>query len=552
MDDRRIILKHPVLPLLFTVMATFPAAALRAANGAEAPEFLPTCPAPQLAAPEVLLSATVGSRPGIAWNGADYGVLYSDFGDIKFRRYFADGTPAAAAVMVNAFGTGPVQLIWTGAGYAAAWTRNSITPSQIAFALLSPAGTVTAGPTVTSYSNSAHEVSLAWNGSQYFAAFTYDFAATDLDVQGIIYNAAGAVVSNFTIDASGAFQHSPTVAWFPGDSHWGVVYESDFPGPNNLIQLRIFNPGGTPYSGPTPIGSGLSNSYYPSLTASPVGYGLAWLLGGNLVFARLDGYGSIINYLSVTGGTGVPSEPQIIWTGTEFAVVWPHRPVGEGVSSLFLQRISGGGTLLGPSARLSYVSDLNLAAAAWGGRGFLAGGGRIGNSPYYLMPGACAADTTPPACSGNYLAFGITGSTASISWSPSGDGESDLAYYQVYRDNNPIAKVSSPVFNDSGLSLSTTYNYFVQPVNALQLQNFGCTASLYVRSNASLTLTLAKASPDASLMWTDAGFNTYNVFRGSSPQVMSQVGTTPALSTQDPNALANTQSYFYSVDNPGP
>jgi hypothetical protein len=33
---------------------------------------------------------------------------------------------------------------------------------------------------------------------------------------------------------------------------------------------------------------------------------------------------------------------------------------------------------------------------------------------------------------------------------------------------------------------------------------------------------------------------------------MSQIGATPTLTAPDPNALNNSLSYFYSVDNPGP
>ena len=95
--------------------------------------------------------------------------------------------------------------------------------------------------------------------------------------------------------------------------------------------------------------------------------------------------------------------------------------------------------------------------------------------------------------------------------------------------------------------------FSIQPVNAAQNQNTACTASLYVRTNASLTLTMNKASvDDAGLDWTDAGFNNYNIFRGTRPQVMSQIGATPELTSTAANVLTSPVSYFYSVDNPGP
>ena len=94
-------------------------------------------------------------------------------------------------------------------------------------------------------------------------------------------------------------------------------------------------------------------------------------------------------------------------------------------------------------------------------------------------------------------------------------------------------------------SLSGTYGYAIQPVNAWQLQNSACTTTIYVKTNSSLTLTMNKSNPNAVLNWTDAGFNNYNVFRGNFPQVMGQIGATPALTSQDPNVLSNAVSLIF-------
>ena len=121
----------------------------------------------------------------------------------------------------------------------------------------------------------------------------------------------------------------------------------------------------------------------------------------------------------------------------------------------------------------------------------------------------------------------------------------------MYRNNVPVAKTTDAFYNDSGLNLNNTYNYLVQPVNAAQLQNGNCTTSIYLKTGASLTLTMNKSAPDAVLHWTDAGFNNYNIFRGTDPRVMQQIGNTPALTQQDPNALSGATSYYYTVDDPG-
>jgi hypothetical protein len=45
--------------------------------------------------------------------------------------------------------------------------------------------------------------------------------------------------------------------------------------------------------------------------------------------------------------------------------------------------------------------------------------------------------------------------------------------------------------------------------------------------------------------------NNYNVFRGTSPQVMQQIGSTSGQSFSDPNVLMDNNLYFYTVDEPG-
>jgi len=90
-------------------------------------------------------------------------------------------------------------------------------------------------------------------------------------------------------------------------------------------------------------------------------------------------------------------------------------------------------------------------------------------------------------------------------------------------------------------------------VNASDLQTSGCgsTSSLYVKTNASLVLKLNKDDPNAQLWWNAIDLNNYNVFRGTSPQVMRQIGSTGGCQFDDPNVLTDNVLYFYSVDEPG-
>jgi hypothetical protein len=192
---------------------------------------------------------------------------------------------------------------------------------------------------------------------------------------------------------------------------------------------------------------------------------------------------------------------------------------------------------------------LNHPAAAFGNHGFLVEGfSNSSPSSGLVIPWGCGSDATPPTCAGGYVAYSISGTNATVGWLPSDDQQSDIAYYNVYRNAALVGKTSSTYYNDSGLSLSTSYGYAIQPVNAWQLRNSACTDTIYLTTNSSLTLTMNKSDPAAILNWTGVGAGGYRVYRGNDPHVMGQIASSSTQSAQDPNALSDGNNYFYSVD----
>jgi hypothetical protein len=194
---------------------------------------------------------------------------------------------------------------------------------------------------------------------------------------------------------------------------------------------------------------------------------------------------------------------------------------------------------------------MKYPGAAFARYGYLATG-TIYQGANFVQAWGCNYASQPP-CPENLVAYNVTGSTATISWLPAIDNYTDIAYYQVYRNNTLVGQTSDTYFTDTGLSANTTYEYAVRTVNAAQYTSTGCGtgSSIYVKSNATLTLTVNKSQPDAVLSWTDASMNNYNVFRGTSPQVMQQIGSASGQSFSDKNALMDNNLYFYTVDEPG-
>ncbi|NMB99205.1 MAG: fibronectin type III domain-containing protein [Thermoanaerobaculaceae bacterium] len=189
--------------------------------------------------------------------------------------------------------------------------------------------------------------------------------------------------------------------------------------------------------------------------------------------------------------------------------------------------------------------------AAFAKYGYLATGTINGYANYVSALG-CNYDYSPPSCPESPMAYSITGTSATISWLPSVEDATDIAYYILYRNNSEIAKTSETFYNDSGLATNTTYKYDIRAVNAAQLTTTGCSnASMYLKTNATLTLMVNKNDPNAKLTWNDEGLNNYNVFMGTSPQVMTLIGNTSEQVLEDPNVLLDNVNYFYTVDDPG-
>jgi hypothetical protein len=214
--------------------------------------------------------------------------------------------------------------------------------------------------------------------------------------------------------------------------------------------------------------------------------------------------------------------------------------------------VTASGTLPGGiqnNVQLTFTDELLYAGASFARYGFLVTGCHYSFSNFVQSVG-CATDTTPPSCPMNLVAYNVTGTSATVAWIPSVEDATDVAYNEVYRNSGRIARTSDNHYADSGLGLNTTYNYYVRPVNAAQLVNGSCANSIYVKTNASLTLMVNKNSPDAALTWSDISLGNYNVFRGTSPQVMGQIGSTGGCQFDDANVLLDNNLYFYTVDEP--
>ena len=557
-----------VLLVLIVGLSSVPAVA-----GKPIVEYVPTCPAPQpITGLQPVGASNVQSRTPVAWNGQDYGALYVDNQSHRliFRRMFADGTPTGPEVIVSdtyavADPISDPGIVWNGTGYGVAWLGEIGTTSiQVYFARLDASGSIIGSERRVSLVDtpdppdmSIETLVVAWSGQGYALAWSWIDGASGLgrDVYATLLDSDGSIAGSGTlhdipIASAPEAQERCTIAWSSALGYYLVAWEDSRVG---YLELR-----GALLS---LTGQVLSERVYTTtgfesfLVGTESGYAMFWSdargdNGTEIYMARISPVGvKIGDDIQLTNNPANSYRPMAVWTGAEYGVFWFDDRGGN--NDIWFQRVSGSGVPLGGNVQITSSNGLRDPFAAFAYRGYLVTFAPDFNRINYSEALGCAADSTPPTCPGNLLAYNVTGTTATISWLPSQEDLTDIAYYQVYRNNAPLAKTSSTLYADSGLSLNTTYNYAVQPVNAAQLMNGSCTTSLYVKTNASLVLTVNKDEPDALLTWTDSSLNNYNVFRGTSPQVMQLIGSSPGQSFSDPNVLRDNVLYFYTVDEPG-
>jgi fibronectin type 3 domain-containing protein len=172
-------------------------------------------------------------------------------------------------------------------------------------------------------------------------------------------------------------------------------------------------------------------------------------------------------------------------------------------------------------------------------------------------------DTTPPSTPANLAGGSSSSSTVALTWNTSTDNVG-VAGYWVLRNGVKIAKTAQPQFQDSGLAGATTYTYVVEAfdlggnVSPPSLPLDVTTKDAGAPSPPSNPAATTVSCTQISLTWsasTDINVTSYQVFRGTSPTALSQVGITSSTTTSFSNYSLNPATKYYfgveAVDNSG-
>jgi hypothetical protein len=520
----------------------------------------------------VALSGRGMSRVSVAWNGREYGVAYHDETDqrVHFQRIHADGSPASPPIAVAGIETdGWPSLVADGSGFVLAvggsadgitlrawFVKISISPDGIT--TLSPPSAVSnvGGSTPMAAPNRAV---IARGPQGFLVAWADNRFGTGNDIYGTLLDPAGAVAGggslhDIPLASHSAIQMGPSVAWLSAYSRYVLMYEDSRSGGSQIYGTMVEPDGTVEAPGGIAVVSSSTTAWMPSVVDGGSAIAVAWLDGrdgsGEVYFKLLSQiWSSYTSDVRVTNDPPWQRWPRLLWNGAQFQVVFEDERSGR---AIWRQALSPSGALLGSNQQLSTSSWQAFPDVAFSRRGLLlTTRGYLTASAPFVQPFGCAgSDATPPSCPTGLVAYGVGPTNATIAWTPSVDEESDVAYYEVWRNGVLAGRTTFNVLADTGLVDGAAYNYGVRPVSSFGVTNSGCGAPLWVKAGTSLTLFARKVGGDVRLWWTDGNRSSYDVFRGGHPLVQSLIASTPELSRDDAAAAFQPADFFYTVDPP--
>ena len=162
---------------------------------------------------------------------------------------------------------------------------------------------------------------------------------------------------------------------------------------------------------------------------------------------------------------------------------------------------------------------------------------------------ATTLDGSGPSIPTDLIATPVSTESIALTWSPSTDDESGIAYYRVFRDGTEIATPTDTGYQDTGLAAATTYEYRVSAVNGDGIESDlsaavqGTTADVE-GPPAPTDLTATPVDPSQiRLSWSapEGGASSYSVFRDG-----EFIGTVMATAFVD-TGLQPATTYRYAV-----
>lgn len=277
---------------------------------------------------------------------------------------------------LRAIGTGlddndGLSIVWDGDAYGVVWAQEMESNEEIFFARVAPDGLVLEGPVILTFDAADQSYpTIAWNGFAYGIAW-HDNRSGNYDVYFQLTDLNGSPLGPpLPVSVDPALQRFPSLAATPYG--FGITWQDARNG-NYDVMFAFLDPLGMNLSGDIPITSDVYPQYLPQLVWADEQFGITWEDSrwgdGDVYFTRIDLYGTISPAIAIANDTSEEKNPSIVWTGVEFGVSWQDDQLGH--NDIFLQRLDASGSSLGDILRITTNSAAQTRPSlSWNGRDY--------------------------------------------------------------------------------------------------------------------------------------------------------------------------------------
>ncbi len=286
------------------------------------------------------------NAPWLVWTGSDFAVAWHDDREgnteIYFRRIGANGALVGTSpirITTDAAESTFPSLVYNGGGYAIAWEdRRNLDTYQIYITLLDANGDdVTDDTRLTTTDLAAVAASLVWNGSSYALAWQ-DRRHGDEEIYFAEVDTDGALIG-VELRVTDEFGRSslPRLVW--NDSGYAMVWEEFRNGPSNIYFVRLSSTG-EKIGVESRVDAINASQRLPNMIWTGTDYALAWgdarFTNSEIMFAAINTSGALIGEATrLTDAADSSSSPSLARLSGETKIIWQDRR--SGIIDLFFQ-----------------------------------------------------------------------------------------------------------------------------------------------------------------------------------------------------------------------
>ena len=432
-------------------------------------------------------SASSQSDPDVASDGTDWFVVWSDprtglSYDIYGTRVSADGSvldPNGITISSAAKDQLYPSVAFNGADYFVVWQdfRSNWT-YDIYCTRVSRSGTVLdpAGIAISTAINHHQYPSVVFDGTNCLVVWADKRNGPDYDIFAARVDTAGSVIDTGGIPVSIVVNNQWWPATAAGGTNCLIVWEDSRNGAKTDIYGARLSKGGNVLD---PAGMSVSTSandeWLPAIAFNGTNYLVVWEdyragLNSDIYGVRVSQSGAVLDPagIAVSTAPGNQNWPAVASDGTNYLVVWMDSRSGI-YPHIYGTRITQGGTVLDPNgiAICTAANDQNFPAVAFAGTNYLVAWQDYRSGSSYDIYGARVSQggaVLDPA--------GIAICTAaSDQWSPAmaSNGASCLVVWQDHRSGSSYdiygARVGADgsVLDQNGIAISTAASWQMSP-----------------------------------------------------------------------------------------